>query len=78
MIAPAPPMLTSVTGPITDEEKKKFVCHCRLSHSLWWCFSFRYEEERVKLYQQLDEKDDEIQRVSQEHEKLKAQVLNMP
>ncbi|WKX99995.1 hypothetical protein Q1695_014680 [Nippostrongylus brasiliensis] len=57
MIAPAPPMLTSVTGPITDEEKKK------------------YEEERVKLYQQLDEKDDEIQRVSQEHEKLKAQVL---
>ncbi|KIH54127.1 kinesin motor domain protein, partial [Ancylostoma duodenale] len=55
MIAPAPPMLTSVTGPITDEEKKK------------------YEEERVKLYQQLDEKDDEIQRVSQEHEKLKAQ-----
>lgn len=34
----------------------------------------RYEEERVKLYQQLDEKDDEIQRVSQEHEKLKAQV----
>ncbi|KAJ1357189.1 hypothetical protein KIN20_015268 [Parelaphostrongylus tenuis] len=57
MIAPAPPMLTSVTGPITDEEKKK------------------YEEERVKLYQQLDEKDDEIQRVSQEQEKLKAQVL---
>uniref|UniRef100_A0A1I7X2T3 Kinesin motor domain-containing protein n=1 Tax=Heterorhabditis bacteriophora TaxID=37862 RepID=A0A1I7X2T3_HETBA len=57
MIAPAPPMLTSVTGPITDEEKKK------------------YEEERVKLYQQLDEKDDEIQRVSQEHEKLRQQLL---
>ncbi|PAV88086.1 hypothetical protein WR25_09100 [Diploscapter pachys] len=57
MIAPAPPMLTSVTGPITDEEKRK------------------YEEERVKLYQQLDEKDDEIQKVSSELEKQKQQVL---
>ncbi|KIH57767.1 kinesin motor domain protein [Ancylostoma duodenale] len=66
MIAPAPPMLTSVTGPITDEEKKKFVGNT---------LKEEYEEERVKLYQQLDEKDDEIQRVSQEHEKLKAQVL---
>lgn len=56
-IAPAPPMLTSANGPITDEEKKK------------------YEEERVKLYQQLDEKDDEIQKVSQELEKLRQQVL---
>ncbi|CAD6197428.1 unnamed protein product [Caenorhabditis auriculariae] len=56
-IAPAPPMLTSASGPITDEEKKK------------------YEEERVKLYQQLDEKDDEIQKVSQELEKLRQQVL---
>ncbi|CAI2312259.1 unnamed protein product [Caenorhabditis sp. 36 PRJEB53466] len=56
-IAPAPPMLISGNGPITDEEKKK------------------YEEERVKLYQQLDEKDDEIQKVSQELEKLRQQVL---
>ncbi|CAB3401666.1 unnamed protein product [Caenorhabditis bovis] len=56
-IAPAPPMLTSGSGPITDEEKKK------------------YEEERVKLYQQLDEKDDEIQKVSQELEKLRQQLL---
>ncbi|CAI5444977.1 unnamed protein product [Caenorhabditis angaria] len=55
-IAPAPPMLTSGNGPITDEEKKK------------------YEEERVKLYQQLDEKDDEIQKVSQELEKLRLQL----
>ncbi|CAI2356302.1 unnamed protein product [Caenorhabditis sp. 36 PRJEB53466] len=34
-----------------------------------------YEEERVKLYQKLDEKDDEIQKVSQELEKLRQQVL---
>ncbi|CAI2345875.1 unnamed protein product [Caenorhabditis sp. 36 PRJEB53466] len=34
-----------------------------------------YEEERVKLYQQLDEKNDEIQKVSQELEKLRQQVL---
>ncbi|VDM60599.1 unnamed protein product [Angiostrongylus costaricensis] len=58
MIAPAPPMLTSVTGPITDEEKK------------------RYEEERVKLYQQLDEKDDEIQRVLMQDESIQAMREN--
>ena len=56
MIAPAPPMLTSVSGPITDAEKRK------------------YEEERAKLYQQLDEKDDEIQRISQEGESMRQQV----
>lgn len=50
-------MLTSVTGPITDVEKKK------------------YEEERAKLYQQLDEKDDEIQRISQDGESMRQQVL---
>lgn len=59
MIAPAPPMLTSVSGPITDAEKAK------------------YEEERTKLYQQLDEKDDEIQRVSQEMERQKHQLEMM-
>lgn len=58
MIAPAPPMLTSTSGPITDAEKRK------------------YEEERAKLYQQLDEKDDEIQRISQEGESMRQQVLH--
>ena len=58
MIAPAPPMLTSTSGPITDAEKRK------------------YEEERTKLYQQLDEKDDEIQRISQEGESMRQQVLH--
>ncbi|CAI4224691.1 unnamed protein product [Auanema sp. JU1783] len=57
MIAPAPAMLVSSAGPITDAEKR------------------RYEEERTKLYQQLDEKDDEIQRISQEQEAMRQQVL---
>ena len=35
MIAPAPPMLTSVTGPITDEEKKKFVIDDRKKQNTW-------------------------------------------
>lgn len=50
------PLLSSQTGPILDEERKK------------------YEEERSKLYQQLDEKDDEIQVQSQLAERVKQQL----
>uniref|UniRef100_A0AC34REW1 Kinesin-like protein n=1 Tax=Panagrolaimus sp. JU765 TaxID=591449 RepID=A0AC34REW1_9BILA len=50
------PLLTSTSGPITDEDRRK------------------YEEERAKLYQQLDEKDDEIQVQSRMAEKLKQQL----
>ncbi|CEF65719.1 Kinesin heavy chain [Strongyloides ratti] len=44
------------TGPITDEERRK------------------YEEERSKLYQQLDDKDDEIQQHSQIAARLQQQI----
>lgn len=50
------PLLSSRTGPILDEERRK------------------YEEERSKLYQQLDEKDDEIQVQSQLAERVKQQL----
>ncbi|KAI1729238.1 kinesin motor domain-containing protein [Ditylenchus destructor] len=50
------PLLSSRTGPITDDERRK------------------YEEERSKLYQQLDEKDDEIQVQSQLAERAKKQL----
>ncbi|CAJ0580884.1 unnamed protein product, partial [Mesorhabditis spiculigera] len=55
----APPLLTSATGPITDEDKK------------------RYEEERAKLYQQLDEKDDEIQNLASNMEQTKQQIVDL-
>jgi kinesin family member 5 len=55
-VAPPQPLLSSRTGPITDEERKK------------------YEEERSKLYQQLDEKDDEIQEQSRKAAMLKQQL----
>ncbi|GMT19230.1 hypothetical protein PFISCL1PPCAC_10527 [Pristionchus fissidentatus] len=37
----------------------------------------KYEEERTKLYQQLDEKDDEIQQSSQMNNRLKQQMAEM-
>lgn len=37
----------------------------------------KYEEERTKLYQQLDEKDDEIQQSSQSNNRLKQQLAEM-
>ncbi|CAJ0941918.1 unnamed protein product, partial [Mesorhabditis belari] len=37
----------------------------------------RYEEERAKLYQQLDDKDDEIQNLSSKTEQIKQQMVDL-
>jgi kinesin family protein 5 len=64
--------LSSVTGQVSVDTN---ISHIITSEPLSNEERMKFEEERTRLYAQLDEKDDEIDRYSQHLEKLKEQIL---
>jgi kinesin family protein 5 len=64
--------LSSVTGPVSVDTN---ISHIITSEPLSNEERMKFEEERTRLYAQLDEKDDEIDKYSQHLEKLKEQIL---
>lgn len=64
--------LSAVTGPAAVDAH---IAHMITSEPMSNEERMKFEEERTRLYAQLDEKDDEIDKYSQHLEKLKEQIL---
>jgi kinesin family member 5 len=64
--------LSNVSGPISVNPSIPYITSEPLSNEE----RMKFEEERTRLYAQLDEKDDEIDKYSQLIEKLKEQIID--